>query len=340
MRSSDPDVLVIGAGVSGLTTAVLLAEGGARVAVQATLPPAETTSAVAGAIWGPHLVGRDDRVGRWGLVTRDRLYELAGPGQPETGVRLLGGRLVSGHETTGDEMVADLADVRPCEAADLPGGFRSGWRYTAPIVSMPVYLEYLAGRLSRAGGTLETGVTCASPAEAAGRTAAPVIVNCTGTGAHGFAGDPGVVPVRGQAVLAVNPGLTEFFVGTDRADGPGGGPDGTGLIYLFPRGSTVVLGGSHATGDWNLNPDPDLAARIIDGCASIEPSLRKPEVIAHLVGLRPTRPQVRLEAVDLDGGRTLVHNYGHGGAGVTLSWGCAADAAGLALAALGRASLG
>ena len=62
-------------------------------------------------------------------------------------------------------------------------------------------------------------------------------------------------------------------------------------------------------------------------------------MIAHLVGLRPTRPQVRLEAVDLDGGRTLVHNYGHGGAGVTLSWGCAADAAALALAALGRASL-
>jgi D-amino-acid oxidase len=331
MRSSDADVLVIGAGVSGLTTAVCLAEAGARVAVQAALPPGQTTSVVAGAIWGPHLVGMDDRVGRWGLVTRDRLYGLAGPGQPETGVRLLGGRMVSGHETTGDEMVAALADVRPCGAADLPDGFRSGWRYTAPVVSMPVYLEYLTGRLTRAGGTLETGVTYASPAQAASRTAARVIVNCTGTGAHGFAGDPGVVPVRGQAVLAANPGLTEFFIGTD---GPAG-PAGTGLIYLFPRGSTVVLGGSHTTGDWSLDPDPDLAARIIDGCASIEPALRNPEVIAHLVGLRPTRPQVRLEAGDLADGRSLVHNYGHGGAGVTLSWGCAADAAALALAALG-----
>jgi D-amino-acid oxidase len=333
MSANDPDVLVIGAGVIGLTTAVCLAEAGARVAVHAAEPPARTTSAVAGAIWGPHLVGRDDRVRRWGLETRDRLYELAEAGPQETGVRLLGGRMVSGHETTGDEMVADLADVRPCGAADLPGGFLSGWRYTAPVVAMPVYLEYLTGRLGRAGGTLGTGLSYASLAQAAGRTAARVIVNCTGTGAHGFAGDPGVVPVRGQAVLAANPGLTEFFIGTDRADGPGG-PDGTGLIYVFPRGGSVVLGGSHHTGDWNQDPDPDLAARIVDGCASIVPALRGAEVIAHLVGLRPTRPQVRLEAGDLDGGRTLVHNYGHGGAGVTLSWGCAADAAALALAAL------
>jgi D-amino-acid oxidase len=43
------------------------------------------------------------------------------------------------------------------------------------------------------------------------------------------------------------------------------------------------------------------------------------------VGLRPVRPSVRLEAEALGGGRRLLHNYGHGGAGVTLSWGCALD---------------
>jgi D-amino-acid oxidase len=40
---------------------------------------------------------------------------------------------------------------------------------------------------------------------------------------------------------------------------------------------------------------------------------------------------VRLEAEPGDGGAPLtVHNYGHGGAGITLSWGCAREAAGLA----------
>jgi D-amino-acid oxidase len=45
------------------------------------------------------------------------------------------------------------------------------------------------------------------------------------------------------------------------------------------------------------------------------------------VGLRPARPAVRLEAVPHAGGEPggVVHCYGHGGAGVTLSWGCADD---------------
>jgi D-amino-acid oxidase len=330
MRSSDADVLVIGAGVSGLTTAVCLAEAGARVAVQAELPPGWTTSAVAGAIWGPHLVGPADRVDRWGLATLERLYELAGPDQPGTGIRLLGGRQVAGSDGFTEDLIGPLAGVRPCGSGDLPEGYASGWRYTAPVISMPVYLDYLVDRLTRAGGTLETGITFGSPAGAAGRTAAKVLVNCTGTGAHGFARDPDVVPVRGQAVVVRNPGLSEFFIGIGRD----GSAAEHGLVYLFPHTSTVVLGGTQDTGSWSREPDPATAARIIARCAAVEPALRNAEVIAHKAGLRPTRPQVRLEAEDLAGGRTLVHNYGHGGAGVTLSWGCAADAAALALAAL------
>ena len=240
MRSSDADVLVIGAGVSGLTTAVCLAEAGARVAVQAELPPGWTTSAVAGAIWGPHLVGPADRVDRWGLATLERLYELAGPDQPGTGIRLLGGRQVAGPDGFTEDLIGPLADVRPCGSGDLPEGYASGWRYTAPVISMPVYLDYLVDRLTKAGGTLETGITFGSPAEAAGRTAAKVLVNCTGTGAHGFARDPDVVPVRGQAVVVRNPGLSEFFIGIGRD----GSAAGHGLVYLFPHESTVVLGGT------------------------------------------------------------------------------------------------
>ena len=333
MRSSDADVLVIGAGVSGLTTAVCLAEAGARVAVQAELPPGWTTSAVAGAIWGAHLVGLDDRVSRWGLVTLGRLYELAEPDQPGTGIRLLGGRQVTGRDAITEDTVAALADVRPCGPRDLPDGYTAGWRYTAPVIAMPVYLAYLADRLGRAGGTLETGIAFGSPGEAAGRTTARVLVNCTGTGAHGFVRDPCVVPVRGQAVVVANPGLSEFFIGMGR-DGAAASA-GAGLVYLFPHESTVVLGGTQDTGSWSREPDPATAARIVAGCAAVEPALRGARVIAHKAGLRPTRPQVRLEDEDLEGGRTLVHNYGHGGAGVTLSWGCAADAAALALAALG-----
>jgi D-amino-acid oxidase len=58
-------------------------------------------------------------------------------------------------------------------------------------------------------------------------------------------------------------------------------------------------------------------------------------VLAHRVGLRPVRPQVRLETQAVPGGRHVVHNYGHGGAGVTLSWGCALAVAGAVNGLLG-----
>jgi D-amino-acid oxidase len=49
-------------------------------------------------------------------------------------------------------------------------------------------------------------------------------------------------------------------------------------------------------------------------------------VKAVRVGLRPARPAVRLETEGTPGG-VIVHCYGHGGAGVTLSWGCAEEVA-------------
>ncbi|HEY2792992.1 MAG TPA: FAD-dependent oxidoreductase, partial [Micromonosporaceae bacterium] len=66
------------------------------------------------------------------------------------------------------------------------------------------------------------------------------------------------------------------------------------------------------------------AAGIVARCAAIDPRLASARVLEHRVGLRPSRPSVRLEAV-AQNGRTVIHNYGHGGSGVTLSWGCADD---------------
>jgi D-amino-acid oxidase len=96
----------------------------------------------------------------------------------------------------------------------------------------------------------------------------------------------------------------------------------------------VVLGGTEVAGDWSAEPDPATAGRILRDCATVDPRLASARIIEHRVGFRPARPQVRLEAgeaVAADGTsqRLLVHNYGHGGAGVTLSWGCAREVAGL-----------
>ena len=81
----------------------------------------------------------------------------------------------------------------------------------------------------------------------------------------------------------------------------------------------VVVGGTDDEGDWSRTA---VAARsrsaILERAIRLVPALAGAEVVAHRVGLRPVRPEVRL---DVEG--RVVHCYGHGGAGVTLSWGCA-----------------
>jgi D-amino-acid oxidase len=150
-----------------------------------------------------------------------------------------------------------------------------------------------------------------------GSVAAPVVVNCTGIGARSLVPDEALVPVRGQVVIVENPGIGEFYL--DHGDG------GDDYVYLFPHGDVAVLGGTAHEGADDLAPRPEVTARILRDITAVFPSLRGARVVAERVGLRPVRPEVRLEAEALPGGRVLWHNYGHGGAGVSLSWGCAAE---------------
>ena len=314
---------MIGAGVAGLTTAVCLAESGLAVTVQARQLPRQTTSAVAGAIWGRHLVEDTSRVTRWCAETLEVLTALSA--DPGSGIRLASGLDVARAAYPRPDWAAPLSDLAPCDPAALPAGFTAGWRYTAPMASMPVYLDYLASRLRRAGGQL-TVAPLASLAQAIEQSTAPVIVNCTGAEARDFVPDPSVTAVRGQVVVAENPGLTEFFIGA--------GDETHELSYVFPHQDRVVLGGTENPGNWSLDSRPATAQRILADCAAIDPRLATARILEHRVGLRPVRRVVRLEAeaAGLDGGRgeagrLVVHNYGHGGAGVTLSWGCAREVA-------------
>jgi D-amino-acid oxidase len=205
-----------------------------------------------------------------------------------------------------------LPGLRLCETSELPDGFTSGWHYTAPLATMPVYLGYLRARFEQAGGRLEVAPV-RSLAELAG--VAPVVVNCAGVYARDLVPDPEVRPVRGQVVIVANPGLEEFFINRDE--------EPPWITYMFPHGEEVLLGGTNDEGNWDEEPQPFIAERIVAHCAAIDPRLRGATILGHRVGLRPYRPEVRLESEPFGDG-VLWHNYGHGGAGISLSWGCAA----------------
>jgi D-amino-acid oxidase len=149
---SPDDVLIIGAGVIGLTTATVLAERGYRVIVRTTEPPFATTSAAAGVIWGPWLAEPRDRVLRWAKLTLDTPTSLAT--QDGTGVRMVRGREISAEHHEPPAWFSMLRQATPCTPSDLPHGYAVGTRHVVPLVDMPVYLAYLEGRMRSAGGTI------------------------------------------------------------------------------------------------------------------------------------------------------------------------------------------
>ncbi len=305
------DVLVIGAGVSGLTSAIRMAEAGLRVSVYAAESPRKTTSMAAGAMWGPYLVEPIQRVRAWSARSLEVFRKLAQ--DPQTGVHLASGVEASRTLVDPPEWGNQLDGFRMCEPGELPAGFVTGWRFTVPLIDMPRYLDYLQRRLSEAGGAIQIR-RVRSFDEVIGQ--APIVVNCAGMGARELVPDPQLTPIRGQLVVVENPGLTEFF---SEDTGPS-----TDLLHFSPHGETVILGGVAQPGQSNREPDLATSSAILARCSQVEPRLRGAHVLEHRVGLRPTRPYVRLDMQHTNGTR-LIHNYGHGGAGVTLSWGCADD---------------
>jgi D-amino-acid oxidase len=192
-------------------------------------------------------------------------------------------------------------------------GFAHGWELALPVADTSVYLGWLVGRLEAAGGTLTRAWLPELPTTG-------VVVNCSGLASRALAGDLELHPVRGQVVVLAKPAGWEphWLLDTTDPSRP---------LYVVPRERDVVVGGTADEGEWDTAPDPVVAAALVERARGLVPALRSAEVTGHRVGLRPGRAEVRLQSVPHRDGEPggVVHCYGHGGAGVTLSWGCAED---------------
>lgn len=309
--------LVVGCGVSGLTSAIALAEAGFQVTIWTRDLPPRTTSNVAGAIWYPYKVEPLERVAAWARRTYVALAAIAR--DPRSGVRLEHGVewLPPGLGERGAEFRAAAPDLRELAPHLVPEHFERGFEFSAPVCEMPLYLAYLLERFERAGGSLQQR-TLASLDEAL--AAAPLVVNCVGLAARELLGDPHMRPIRGQLVRVERCDVQRFVLDDY---------DPRGVTYVIPRSNDCVLGGTTEEGREDLTPEEGATRAILERCRELAPGLSEARVLSVAVGLRPGRTQVRLEG-ERRGGSRIVHNYGHGGAGVTLSWGCAQDVVALA----------
>jgi D-amino-acid oxidase len=321
---SQADVLVVGAGVSGLTTAVCLAESGARVRVVARERPEDTTSTAAGAVWAPYRIGGDPaRINRWSQRSLEVFTALAR--SERSGVQMIVSMEV-GHRPVGaPDWAPLLPGVRPCASDELPAGYAHGYRFVIPAIDMPPYLAYLLARLKDAGGTFQQDAVTSLEMVSG---SVPAVVNCTGMGARELARDATLRPVRGQLVIIANPGVEIGLVEAEDEE------DLTELTFLIPHRSTLVLGGTAEPDDERAYPDPDTTRAILARCVRLDRRVAGAPVLAERVGFRPERPEVRV-AGERYRDSWIWHNYGHGGAGVTLSWGCAEEITTDVLAVLG-----
>jgi D-amino-acid oxidase len=342
-------VAIVGAGVSGLTCGVVFAERGHRTAIFAREIGQQTTSGAAAALWFPYDVEPANKVIPWALETFRTLINLAR--NSDSGVSMIELRQFSRTEeiqipdwaiplgahpviptpstslragSVENGAAGEAATWRGRPEAERSGserirsrGFTSGFAIFVPLMDTTIYLDYLANRFLKADGQITENVRFEKLEDVDPQF--DLVINCAGIGARELVHDADLEPHRGQ--VAIVPRIKDLPYAVVCDDAP--------LMYAIPRRNDCVFGGTNELSE-DLAVDSATTTRIVGEC-NRSLKIEKPNVLAERVGLRPYRKSgVRVERAHLRDGRAVIHNYGHGGSGFTLSWGCAREVVGLA----------
>ncbi|XP_006879103.1 PREDICTED: D-aspartate oxidase [Elephantulus edwardii] len=316
-------VAVVGAGVIGLSTALCISKlvPQSSITVISDKFTPNTTSDVAAGMLIPHTYADASihKQKQWFRETFEHLLEIANSSEAgDAGVHLVSGWQIFQNLPT--EEVPFWADVvlgfRKMTGAELKKFPRHafGQAFTTLKCECPAYLPWLEKRVKERGGLILTR-RIRDLWEL--HQSFDIVVNCSGLGSRELAGDTQILPVRGQVLKVQAPWVKHFI------------REGSGMTYIYPGISSVTLGGTRQKGDWNLSPDPEISRDILSRCCALESSLHAAYDIREQVGLRPSRPGVRLQKELLvQDGRKLpvVHHYGHGSGGVSVHWGTALEA--------------
>ncbi|MDF1751735.1 MAG: FAD-dependent oxidoreductase [Verrucomicrobiales bacterium] len=310
-------IAVVGQGVIGLTCAAELLEQGHSVDIFSKDPFPETNSMSAGAYWWPHKAYPQRRVSEWSRESYHQYLELKNT--PESGVHF------EKHyrfciDPDDCAYVLDIVDHwERIDGADYGIDCYEAFLVTLPVIDVPIFMPYLKSVVQDKGGTLTTREIDAP------ESLFPeydMVINCSGVGARQFVDDSRVFPIRGQIVRASLPeGLRESTRLYRKQDE---------FTLILPRSGEMVLGGTSQEGDWDRAPRQSDTDEIVQRCSKLVPGVADAEILGVSVGLRPGRDEVRLEVDCNSEGQAIIHNYGHGGGGYTVAWGCAREVADLA----------
>jgi len=310
---SGRSVVIVGAGIHGLSMAWALATSSAwkSIRIYSREAPEHTTSSVAGGLVEPGFqVGPDRRGAAWFAASRAIFAQRVA--EPRWSVRRAAVRSLWRTPTPPPSWASAVDNFTVLPIVAPP--YTQAWRYESYVVEVPRHLAEMARRLRDLGIDIVYREVTSLDAL---RDDADLIINCSGAGAKAL-GDSSVTPGSGQVVILERDARIPDEVILD--DEP--------LTYVIPRLTDVVVGGTLMPGETSRVPHLEVAEALLARACRLVPQLAHARVLAHRVGLRPLRPQPRLEIESSTGsGARIAHCYGTGGAGISLAPGMAQDLA-------------
>jgi D-amino-acid oxidase len=310
------DIAIVGQGVIGLTTAEVLIQAGHRVTIYSKDDNEKTASYGAGAYWWPHKAWPPERIKNWSSISYNRYRSLSSI--PESGITMHKHYRYAQREDETRYALDITEQVHMISVQDLDFPAIDAFECTVPVMDVPVFMPWLRSHVASLGAQFKV-MSLISLSEL--ENSADYIINCSGLGARELVNDPGVYPIRGQVVrLAKDPSINHSYRMVHHPPG---------LTLVLPRSNDLLLGGTVDENNESLSATEAETREIIERCSHLVPEIKHLEVLGASAALRPGRAEVRLEIDYAACKIPVIHNYGHGGSGYTIAYGCAEEVAAL-----------
>jgi len=303
-------ITIVGAGISGLSTAYVLGQQEHIIQIIAKDFTPNITSDRAAAFWFPYHIRNDERGINWCKHSYEVYKKLSE--DSSTGISMqkllkvvrIG---VEEEEITWCSFMPE-GSYRILGASEIPAGYAIGYDITVPLIETQIFLPWLMHELQQ----MDVTITKKGIGSFDEITEADLIINCSALGAQQLCNDKELIPVRGQVGLLAPKDTGSIFLDNELP------------LYIVPRKDAIIIGGTYEAEVTDAVTDAPTINRLLDNAFKVFPELKDQKVIGSWAGLRPYRPLVRVERAG-----NIIHNYGHGGSGFTLAWGCAAEVASL-----------
>lgn len=289
-----------------MSSALRLTEAGHSVSIFARAFSPNTTSNKAAAFWLPYHIRNDRRGIEWCRKSYDVYTSLSRNAATGVSMKQLI-KVVADDVPEVDRSWKDFmppGSYRPLSKEQLMPGYIEGDEAKVPLIETQVFLPWLQEQLIGRGVTFhQHEITGFNELEQF-----DLVINCSGLGAVTLCNDEQLIPYRGQvALLSPREGLPIFL-------------DNEKPQYIVPRKDAIIIGGTYEENVWSETTEPNTIEFLLQKAYDIYPGLKQQKFLGSWAGLRPHRRNVRLEREG-----KVIHNYGHGGSGFTLAFGCAEE---------------